>query len=152
MMHHLLAQVIESLLQVYRVCLLLKIPLQHHFSHAMIHRAEASIQTASRSLCPLPSESDVPQCINICCPRQGVLRTAGRRSGAEPGTSATRLLSQLAVGSEDCGAPCRGGKEGEECEGHVELITYLQLLVVHGGQSRHVVGEVVGGAHVHLGV
>lgn len=36
------------------------------------------------------------------------------------------------------------GKEGEECEGHVELIIYLQLLVGHGGQSRHVVGEVVG--------
>lgn len=66
--------------------------------------------------------------------------------------SATRLLSQLAVGSEECGAPCRGGRrEGGE-RGHVELITYLQLLVGHGGQSRHIVGEVVGGAHIHLGV
>lgn len=47
------------------------------------------------------------------------------------------------------------GKEREECEaveGHVELIIYLQLLVGHGGQSRHVEGEGVGGAHVHLGV
>lgn len=35
---------------------------------------------------------------------------------------------------------------------HVELITYLQLLAVHGGQSCHVVGEEVGGAHVHLGI
>lgn len=31
----------------------------------------------------------------------------------------------------------------------MELITYLQLLVGHGGQSRHVEVEV---AHVHLGV
>lgn len=47
------------------------------------------------------------------------------------------------------------GKEREEREageGNVELITYLQLLVGHGGQSRHVVGEVAGGAHVHVGV
>lgn len=47
------------------------------------------------------------------------------------------------------------GKEREACEageGHVELITYLQLLVGHGGQSRHVVGEVAGGTNVHLGV
>lgn len=47
------------------------------------------------------------------------------------------------------------GKMREECEtgeGHVELITYLQLLVVHGGQSRHVVREVAGAAHVHLGI
>lgn len=33
---------------------------------------------------------------------------------------------------------------------HVELITYLQLLVGHGEQSVHVVGEEVGGAHVHV--
>lgn len=47
------------------------------------------------------------------------------------------------------------GKEREECETgerHVELITYLQLLVGHGGQSGHVVREVAGGAHVHLGI
>lgn len=47
------------------------------------------------------------------------------------------------------------GKQGEEREageGHVELITYLQLLVGHGGQSCHIEGEVVGGAHVHLGI
>jgi len=47
------------------------------------------------------------------------------------------------------------GKEREECkagEGHVELITYLQLLVGHGGQSCHVEGEVVGVVRVHLGV
>ena len=43
------------------------------------------------------------------------------------------------------------GEEREGGEGHVELITYLQLLVGHGGQSRHVEGEVVG-AHVHLRV
>jgi len=69
--------------------------------------------------------------------------------------SAARLLSQLEVGSEECGAPCRGGKEREACEaeeGHVELITYLQLLVAHGGQSCHVVGEVAGGAHVLVSV
>lgn len=36
--------------------------------------------------------------------------------------------------------------------GHVELITYFQLLVGHGGQSCHVVGEVAGRAHVHLGI
>lgn len=75
---------------------------------------------------------------------------------AKLGLSAKGLLSQLAVGSEECGAPCRGGKEEEEeweaGEGHVELITYLQLLVGHGGQPRHVVGEVAGVAHVHLGV
>lgn len=68
-------------------------------------------------------------------------------SAGGAGEPATRLLSQLAMGSEECGAPCRGGGEG-----HVELITYLQLLVGHGGQSRHVEGEVVGGAHVHLRV
>lgn len=32
---------------------------------------------------------------------------------------------------------------------HVELITYLQLLVGHGDQSVHVVGEEVRRAHVH---
>lgn len=42
-------------------------------------------------------------------------------------------------------------EESEAGEGHVELITYLQLLGGHGGQSRHVVGEVAG-AHVNLGV
>lgn len=67
---------------------------------------------------------------------------------------ATRLLSQLAVGSEECGPPGRRG--GTAVSGwvgrvHVELITYLQLLVGHGGQSCHV--EVVeAGTHVHLGI
>lgn len=46
----------------------------------------------------------------------------------------------------------RGVHECETGEGHVELITYLQLLVGHGGQSRHVVREVAGVAHVHLGI
>lgn len=32
------------------------------------------------------------------------------------------------------------------------LITHLQLLVGHGGQSCHIKGEVVGGAHVWLSV
>lgn len=91
-------------------------------------------------------------CINSCCSRHEVLQTVGRRSRAGLVGYKTGLLSQLAVGSEECGAPCRGGKEGEAGEGHVELITYLQLLVGHGGQSRHVEGEVAGGAHVHLGV
>lgn len=45
-----------------------------------------------------------------------------------------------------------GGVRRGGGEGHVELITYLQLQVGHGGQSRHVEGEVVGAAHVHLGV
>lgn len=40
----------------------------------------------------------------------------------------------------------RGGRGGM----HVELITYLQLLVGHGDQSVHVVGEEVRGAHVHV--
>lgn len=43
------------------------------------------------------------------------------------------------------------GKREREKE-HVELITYLQLLVGHRGQSCHVVGEVAGGTHVHLGI
>lgn len=34
---------------------------------------------------------------------------------------------------------------------HVELITYLQLLVGHGGQSCHV-KVVEAGTHVHLGI
>lgn len=32
---------------------------------------------------------------------------------AEPGPSAAKLLSQLEVGSEECGAPCRGVRGGE---------------------------------------
>lgn len=36
--------------------------------------------------------------------------------------------------------------------GHVELITYLQLLVGHGGQSSNVVGEVAGVVHVCVSV
>lgn len=52
------------------------------------------------------------------------------------------------------GAVPRGDGRGEAGQGvrvHVELITYLQLLVGHGGQSCHV--EVVeAGAHVHLGI
>lgn len=71
------------------------------------------------------------------------------RESAEPGLSAARLLSQLDVGSEECGAPRRGGRrrsrqERERArERHVEIITYLQLLVVQGGQSCHVEREVV---------
>lgn len=42
------------------------------------------------------------------------------------------------------------GPWGPEGRGRVELITCLQLLVGHGDQSVHVVGEEVGGAHVHL--
>lgn len=34
----------------------------------------------------------------------------------------------------------------------MELITYLQLLVGHGGQSSNVVGEVAGVVHVRLSV
>lgn len=68
------------------------------------------------------------------------------------GTATTRLLSQLAARSQECEAPGRGGSEGGGAGGgmHVELITYLQLLVGHGDQSVHVVGEEVRGAHVHV--
>lgn len=45
-----------------------------------------------------------------------------------------------------------GGRSVRREGGHVELITYLQLLVGHGGQSCHVEGEVAGGGHVHLGI
>lgn len=45
-----------------------------------------------------------------------------------------------------------GGRSARREGGHVELITHLQLLVGHGGQSRHVEGEVAGGGHVHLGI
>lgn len=95
---------------------------QHHYSFAMITSVEGSILHSfdfltEKHKLPLgpsvvPPQSDVPLCINSCCPRHGALRTAGWRCGAEPGTSATRLLSQLAVGSEECGAPCRGGSRG----------------------------------------
>lgn len=61
---------------------------------------------------------------------------------AEPSLSAARLLSQLDVGSEECGALRRGGRRWRQ-ERHVELITYLQLLVAQGGQSCDVEREVV---------
>lgn len=35
---------------------------------------------------------------------------------------------------------------------HMGLITYLQLLVGHCGQSCHIEGEVVGGAHIWLSI
>lgn len=72
------------------------------------------------------------------------------RCGAELGPTTTRVLSQLAVGSKECGSPCHGGVRQQR--GHVELITYLQLRVGHGGQSCHVVWEVAGVAHVWLSV
>lgn len=81
---------------------------QYFYTHLTYWKTQAD----SCTFCPFP-QSDVPLCINSCCPRHGVLRTVGWRSGAELGTLATRLLSQLAVGSEECGAPCRGGEESE---------------------------------------